>query len=229
MRKIVSFGCLLVLPFVGSTQINEDKMGAWYMYFFSHKFNEGPWGIQGDFQWRNWDLGGDMEQLLIRGGLTYTPKNTNVLLTMGFAHIKTGAYGKGTAISLEDRFYQEVMYPVHIAPHVYLNHRLRFEQRLVENQNFRTRYRYNLFINIPINNPEMESRTVYISLYNEIFLNGQRQITSDTEVEFFDRNRFYSAIGYIFSKELKTQVGVMSQTTSNWKKNQLQVSLHHSF
>lgn len=229
MRKLIAIASMLFLPLIGTTQIDEDKLGAWYMYFFTNKFGEGPWGMQGDVQWRNWDLAGDMEQLLLRGGITYTPGQTSVLLTAGFAHIRTGAFGESSEVTLENRVYQEVMYPAQIGPRIFLNHRLRFEQRFVENQNFRTRYRYNLFVNVPINNPEMEPKTVYLSLYNEIFLNGQRQISSETEVEFFDRNRFYSAVGYIFSKGLKTQVGVMSQTTSNWSKNQLQISLHHSF
>ena len=45
-------------------------MGAWYMYFFNTTINESLWGIQGDIQFRNWDMGGDLEQLLLRGGLT---------------------------------------------------------------------------------------------------------------------------------------------------------------
>ena len=40
-------------------QFDEDQLGAWYMYFFSGKMGEGPWGVQGDAQFRNWDLGGD--------------------------------------------------------------------------------------------------------------------------------------------------------------------------
>ena len=54
------------------SQIDDDKMGAWYMYF-NTTFNDGPWGVQGDVQC-NWNLGGDLEQLLLRGGLTYQGK-----------------------------------------------------------------------------------------------------------------------------------------------------------
>ena len=56
------------------SQIDQSKVGAWYMYFFNTTFKDSPWGVQGDVQHRNWNFGGDLEQLLVRGGLTYKPK-----------------------------------------------------------------------------------------------------------------------------------------------------------
>ena len=61
---------ILSLSETSHAQINENAMGAWYMYFFNTTINESLWGIQGDIQFRNWDMGGDLEQLLLRGGLT---------------------------------------------------------------------------------------------------------------------------------------------------------------
>ena len=57
-------------------QFDEDQMGAWYMYFWSADFKETGWGAQGDLQYRNWNIIGDLEQLLLRGGLTYVPKRS---------------------------------------------------------------------------------------------------------------------------------------------------------
>ena len=75
----------------------------------------------------------------------------------------------------------------------------------------------------------MEPKTLYLALYNELFINGQRNIGENKSVEIFDRNRFYTALGYVISKGLKVQAGLMNQSTNNWKKNQLQISLHHNF
>ncbi len=72
MKKILYLLALsisLLITKNGNTQINEDKMGAWYMYFFNTTFRESPWGIQGDVQFRNWNIAGDLEQLLFRGGV----------------------------------------------------------------------------------------------------------------------------------------------------------------
>ncbi|MCH2224196.1 MAG: DUF2490 domain-containing protein [Crocinitomicaceae bacterium] len=229
MNKSLLFLLLISFftPKYGETQINEDKVGAWYMYFFNTKLKEGPWGVQGDVQLRNWNLGGDLEQLLLRGGLTYSTEK--VKLTLGYGNVTTGKYGTDNSTTMESRIYQEALYPVRFSKRIFTNHRFRFEQRFVNNQNFRTRYRYNLFVNIPLNKAEMGNKTLYLALYNELFINGKRDIGNGNQVEIFDRNRFYTALGYFINKGLKVQLGIMNQTTDSWSKNQLQLSLHHKF
>ena len=212
-----------------NAQIQEDQTGGWYMYFFNTTLNDSPWGIQGDLQHRNWNIAGDLEQLMLRGGLTYSPQNANIKFTLGYGNITTGAFGSDNTTTAESRFYQEALFPVKFGNRFYTNHRFRYEQRFVENQNFRTRYRYNLFLNIALNKANMERNTIYFALYNELFMNGQRTIGNGNTVEFFDRNRLYGAVGYVIQNGLKVQLGVMSQTTDYWGKNQIQLSLHHSF
>jgi hypothetical protein len=210
-------------------QIDEDKIGAWYMYFFNTTFDKGPWGVQGDIQHRNWNFGGDLEQLMLRGGLTYKPQNANIKFTLGYGNITTGTYGDDNSTSAESRIYQEALFPVKFGNRFYTNHRFRYEQRFVENQDFRTRYRYNLFLNIALNKPKMETNTIYLAIYNELFMNGQRNIGNGNTVEFFDRNRLYGAVGFVIQNGLKVQLGIMNQTTDTWGKNQIQLSLHHTF
>lgn len=212
-----------------NAQFDEDQLGAWYMYFFSGKMGEGPWGVQGDAQFRNWDLGGDLEQLLLRGGITYSPENANIKFTLGYGNITTGAFGDDNSTVSESRIYQEALFPTVFADRFFLTHRFRYEQRWVEGQDMRTRYRYNLFMNIPLNQPNLKQGAIYLALYNELFINGERSIGLGNTVEIFDRNRFYTAVGYSIKDNLRTQLGVMKQTTNNWSKNQLQWSLHHSF
>ena len=222
---ILSFG--LYTP--SSAQVDEDQLGAWYMYFWSASVNESPWGFQGDIQVRNWNIAGDLEQLLLRGGVTYTPKATKLKLTFGYAFIATGEPGDGDATVQESRIYQEALLPQTVGKRGFLTHRFRFEQRWVDGQEMRTRYRYNLFVNVPLNNTALEQRTVYLAFYNEIFVNGQRSIGDGRLVEYFDRNRTYMGVGYGLLKNLRVQVGWMRQTTANWAKGQSQFSLHHAF
>lgn len=210
-------------------QIDEDQSGAWYMYFYNAKFDDGPWGIQGDFQYRNWDALGDLEQLLLRSGLTYTPKDVNALFTMGLAHITTGAFGDSDATTAEHRIYQEALLPHRVHARVHLVHRFRYEQRWVDNQDFRTRFRYNLFMNIPFNKDHLGEGAIYAAFYNEIFINGERGIGNNRRIGYFDRNRTYLALGYSLSNQMRVQVGWMQQTTENWQKGQLQVGLIHNF
>ena len=225
---IVSILLVIGLATKGQAQINEDKLGAWYMYFYNTSFDKGPWGVQGDIQHRNFNSFGDLEQLLLRSGLTYKPQNTNIKFTLGYGHITTGTYGDSESTTQESRIYQEVLYPVKFGKRFYTNHRFRYEQRFVENQDFRTRYRYNLFLNIPLNQHIMDKNTIYLAFYNELFINGERNIGDNKKVEFFDRNRLYIALGYFIKKQLKVQLGMMTQTTNNVEKNQLQLSIHHT-
>ncbi len=221
--------CLLVSPSFAQSP-SEDELGAWYMYFVQKKFKDSPWGIQGDYQFRFWDPGSDLEQILLRTGLTYTPRNTKVTFTAGYANITTGQPGENTRDNLlEHRIYQEALIPQKIGSRVFLTHRFRYEQRWVDDQDFRTRYRYNVFMNVGLNDTELRKGTFYLALYNEIFVNGERAIGDGRTVEFFDRNRSYVALGYGFRDNLRFQLGLMRQTTNAWAKNQLQVSVHHTF
>lgn len=199
------------------------------MYFWNTTFGESQWGLQGDVQYRNWNLGGDLEQLLLRGGVTYSPKKADVKFTLGYANITTGEFGDGNDTSNESRIYQEALIPQKLGNRFYLTHRFRYEQRWVEDQDFRSRYRYNLFLTVPLNQKDLNKNSIYVALYNEIFINGEREIGNGRSVELFDRNRFYSALGYAIQDNLKVQAGYMTQTTDNVSKGQLQLSLHHTF
>ncbi len=229
-RIFYSFLLLLCcLPLTAQQAVDDDQLGAWYMYFFNKSFEGSKFGIQGDYQYRAWNALGDMEQLLLRSGLTYKPDNTNVLLTLGYANITTGAFGDSDETTSENRIYQEVLLPQKIGDRIQLTHRFRYEQRWVENQDLRTRYRYNIFMNVLLNRTEMGKKTVYLALYNEIFINGQTDIGNGRSVQFFDRNRTYLGLGYGLRDNLRIQAGWMKQTNAAYSKGQTQLSLHHSF
>lgn len=229
MNLKLSLLLILVSVSLSTAQIDQSKTGAWYMYFFNTQFKNSQFGLQGDLQYRNWNTIGDLEQLLIRTGVTYTPKDVNVLFTLGIANITTGDFGDSNATTGETRFYQEALFPQKLGNRVYLNHRFRYEQRFVDHQDFRTRYRYNLFINLPVNKTSLEKNAVYVALYNEIFINGETNIGDNRSVELFDRNRTYLGLGYVLKPSQRIQLGWMNQKTVLWGKGQLQLSFHHKF
>lgn len=228
-RTLICLSFLLTIPSLSFAQIDEDQLGAWYMYFWRAKITEGGLGLQGDIQHRNFNIMGDLEQLLLRGGLTYTPEGTKAMFTLGYAHITTGNFGDSKDTRPESRIYQEALIPQKIGSRFFLTHRYRFEQRWVQGQDMRTRFRYNLFLNVALNQDNLKTGAVYLALYNELFINGQRDIGNGNTVEVFDRNRLYGALGYSITDNLRTQLGYMNQTTNSVSKGQLQVSLHQSF
>jgi hypothetical protein len=230
MKKALAFLSGLFFTVSAVSQIDEDQTGAWYMYFYNHQFKDSQWGIQGDFQYRDWQLLGDTEQLLLRSGVTYTPKDSGIMFTLGAANITSGTFGDSDDTSNENRIYQEALIPQKIGSRFLITHRFRYEQRFVENQDFRTRYRYNLFVNVPFNSTSLSTpKTIYGAFYNELFMNGERNIGDNRQVALFDRNRTYLGLGYVLNKKVRFQLGWMNQTTDNWSKPQLQFSMHHNF
>ncbi len=212
-----------------SQNTSKNDLGAWYMYFYTTKFTNSSFGLQGDVQFRNFNGFGDLEQLLIRSGISYNPKNTNISFILGAANITTGTIGESNVTTNENRIYQEIIMPTKVGERFYFTNRFRYEQRFVENQDFRSRFRYALLLNTPLNKKTLSKNAVYLALYNEIFINGEKNIGNNKTVSVFDRNRFYTGLGYGITDKIRVQVGFMNQSTELQGKDQLQFSLHHNF
>ena len=117
---------LLNLPTNINAQSDPDEMGAWYMYILSTQFKKDSlWGFQGDIQYRNFNLIGDLQQLLIRGGFTYMPKESPLKFTLGYAYIGNGTPGDSDDQTTENRFYQETSFPLKLGKVIYYNNRFR--------------------------------------------------------------------------------------------------------
>ncbi|MEM6878515.1 MAG: DUF2490 domain-containing protein [Bacteroidota bacterium] len=229
IRLLLSSVLLLIGSRVQAQQVDEDRLGAWYMYFYNTTFGNSQFGWQGDAQFRFWDFGSDLEQILIRNGLTFQPKDSGIKFTLGYASITSGVPGDNSETSHENRIYQEALFSNKIGSRFLLTHRFRYEQRWVADQDLRTRYRYMLFLNIPFNKTDLSKGAIYLALYNELFINGQRDIGNGRSVEIFDRNRTYLGLGHSLSDRLRVQLGWMNQTTDAWAKGQAQFSAHHTF
>jgi len=210
-------------------QVDEDELGAWYIYIWSANKPDSRIGFQGDIQHRNWDRGGDLEQLLIRGAVTLQRENARARYAFGLAHITSGVYGDSGEKSREKRMYQEMVLPGRIGERIYLTHRFRFEQRWVDGQDFRLRLRYFFALDYPLNQPTMDPGAIYLSLYNELFVNMNENIGDGRRVDHFDRNRLYLAVGRALENNRRLQLGYMHQQTNSIGKGQLQFSLIQRF
>ena len=191
----------------------QSDFGNWIIYFGDKKVTS-RLNWHHEFQYRNFNLIGNTEQLLLRTGIGYnlTENNNNIHLGYGFIYNEPYIVGTNEKIIIsEHRIYQQFL-SKRVFNRVSFQHRFRFEQRFIEN-NFKLRFRYFLSTNIALNRKQMEDKTLYLSAYNEIFIN--------TEKNFFDRNRLYGGIGYRFSKYIRTEIGVMNQTTNSVSRNQI--------
>lgn len=208
---------ILLLIFFSTANLNAQKTetGNWFLYFGNQKINN-RWNWQNELQYRNYNFAGDLEQLLVRTGIGYNLSENNNNLLLGYSYIHSEPYIAGTDEKLntnEHRIFQQFITKQQFG-RVILQHRYRFEQRFVEDD-FKMRIRYFLSLNFPINKKLMDKNAIYVSAYNEIFIN--------TESSYFDRDRIYGGLGYCFSKSLKMEAGIMAQIQQNSSRTQFQI------
>jgi hypothetical protein len=210
MKKLILV-ILLFVPFLGNTQ--DSNLENWWIYY-GNKQIKSKWNWHSEVQYRNYNFISDLEQLLLRTGFGYnlTENNNNILL--GYGYILSENYIDGTDEKEdvhENRIYQQFITKQSFS-RVSLQHRYRFEQRFIDDD-FRLRFRYFLSINIALNHKEITDKTLYLSAYNEIFIN--------TDDNIFDRNRIYAGLGYRFSKNIRIELGYMNQFLPDTNRDQL--------
>lgn len=214
MKKLQILSTLLILFFPVYSYSQNSALGNWLLYFGNKKINSN-WNWHHEVQYRNYNAIGDLEQLLLRTGFGYnlTENNNNFLLGYGFIHSQNYVDNTNDKVNNnEHRIFQQFITRQSIS-RVKIQHRYRFEQRWIEDADFRLRFRYFLSLNIPINNQDIIDNTWYGSMYNEIFLNNKK--------EFFDRNRLYFGIGYKLNKTAKFEFGYMNQFLNNGNRDQI--------
>ena len=216
MKKQLLF--ILFLINILSVKSQDNGLGNWLIYFGNKNLNS-KLNWHHEIQHRNYNLFGELEQLLIRTGLGYdVNKNNNILLGYGFIDsrnrvIETNEISKVN----EHRIYQQFISKQAIGK-LKIEHRYRFEQRFIEDD-FKLRYRYFLSLKIPL---QKTNKKYYISAYNELFVNATGENT-------FDRNRIYGGLGYALNSNIKFELGYMNQIFNTSSRDQINVICFFNF
>jgi len=191
--------------------IKAESIGNWMMYIGNNPISE-KYSIWNEIQYRDRRVLGDFTQLIVRTGLNYSLSNEAQVL-LGYAYI----FADPTESSYhEHRLFQQGIHR-HAISSLGIQHRVRLEERFVEEKDMSVRFRYFLGATYPLNMHAMNTGAIYTSAFNEIFVN-----MADAA---FDRNRIYGAIGYQWSPYIRTELGYMSQITSQTTQNQLQIAI----
>ena len=212
---MVALAVLLILPSLVKAQ--DSDFGNWLIYVGSKKLNS-KWNLHNEVQYRNYNAIGDLEQLLLRTGIGYNLTENNNNLLLGYGYIASENYSEGSdeKVSVnEHRIFQQFTAKQKVGK-IGLTHRYRFEQRFVESD-FKARLRYFLALKIPFSknvgeDGEKEPSKLYMSVYNEIFLN--------TKSAVFDRNRVYGGLGYQLNKNIRLEAGYMNQIFESSSRDQ---------
>jgi opacity protein-like surface antigen len=217
MKKLVLI-FLFLIPLLSIAQ--KSDVGNWFLYFGNQSFKK-KWNVWNEFQYRSYNYGSDLQQLVFRLGLGYnlTENNNNVLL--GYSFMKSENYIAGTDNKQnvdEHRIYQQYITKQNFS-RVYIQHRYRIEERFFKNET-KMRYRYFLSLNVPVTRKTMTDKTIYLSAYSEIFINSKSP--------YYDRLRLYGAAGYQFNKNIRLELGMLKQHLEKTSRNQFQIVLFNT-
>ena len=195
-------------------------LGNWFMYF-NHTRLRPTWGVWTEGQYRNYNIAGDLEQFFVRTALTRDLPGTGVQFALGYGFFRSANYIGRTdrkRYGNENRVYQQMLVNQRFG-RLYLFHRYRLEERFLADA-FKWRFRYLLGTNICLNRPDRSAGAVYLSLYNELFIQPAAPV--------FDRTRVYGALGYVFGPQLRMETGLMYQLFENKHRPQWQVAAFHT-
>jgi hypothetical protein len=213
---------LLLIPLLSlytAVHAQRSATGNWLMYFGSNKIAKG-FNWHNEVQYRNYNLAGDIQQLLLRTGIGYNLSENNDNILLGYGFIRAYSYaGSGEKTSVpEHRIFQQFITRQNIHKY-FIQHRYRLEERFLPNQQ-KVRFRYFLSVNRPVNKAKMETGAVYLSAYNEVMLHAARPV--------FDQNRLYGGAGYCISTALRVETGYMVQIQENRTRPQFQLMIFNN-
>jgi hypothetical protein len=204
-------------------QSPSGTIGSWLMCFNQTRLHD-KWSIHTEAQYRSFEITPNTEQMLLRGGINYHINNA-AFTSIGYAYVTNYAFNKeqlsGVQVS-ENRIWQQFLMRNNLGRSLF-EHRYRLEQRWIQSSNnnrYLNRIRYLLRIIVPINKKEIEKNTLFLSFYDELFIN-----LSATP---FDRNRLYGAMGYQFLQNANIQLGYLAQTTNTITKQYLQAAVFYN-
>ena len=209
---------ILFLINIFSVKSQENNIGNWLIYLGNKELNSSlNW--HHEIQHRNYNILGELEQLLVRTGLGYNVnENNNILLGYGFIDSRNKAIESNEILKVnEHRIYQQFI-SKQVIGKIKIQHRYRFEQRFIEDD-FKLRYRYFLSLNLPL---LKTNKKYYISAYNEIFIDASQENS-------FDRNRIYGGLGYQLNSNIKLELGYMNQIFNNSSRDQFNVICFFNF
>ncbi|RXG15360.1 DUF2490 domain-containing protein [Leeuwenhoekiella aestuarii] len=227
---LLAFAFLMLSIEGVNAQKGNHELGAWYGYFFDTDFGESNFGIMGDVQQRSFNVTNDFQQLILRAGLSYKIPGSSLRAVAGYSYFNSGTFGPSNKQSFENRMYQDLIWNNQFFEgRIALLHRIRLEERFVENQDFRTRYRYFLNAKLPLNKKVMGPNTFFLWAAGEVFVNGQQQIDNGRTVSLYDRTWLFGGVGYQIRSGLRAELSYMREVTNTQTKGQLIVSLFHTF
>lgn len=224
MRKI-----LLPILLIAATapalaqRVTDSQQHLWISHWGDQRISE-RWSFHTEGHWRRDNLGKDWQQLLLRPAINFH-LNDQVLLTQGYSYYFNYAYGEHPIKyqNWEHHLFQQVQLSGQAIGRARLQHRFRMEERFIaklvpssddpaqgefEHYTYQSRFRYRVWLTVPLGHEKVEPGVFSAQFYDEVFLNFGDSQRSD----YIHQNRISALLGYQVSKPFSVLAGYLYQT-----------------
>ncbi len=220
---------ILVLYFIGvllsvksqNTRLVDYNSIGWYNTFITKKITD-KWSGHLEYQWRRDEFILHGQQSLLRVGINYKV-NQKLMFRAGYGWIETYPYGTINLQAAGKTFTEHRSFQAAILNDqiniIEIQHRFMLEQRWIgryttpdlnteDDYVYVNRMRYMLRLQMPLGKNQIEDKTFYAAVYDEIFI----QFGKNVQENIFDQNRFGALIGYKLNKYFKLELGYLNQS-----------------
>ncbi|AHM58546.1 hypothetical protein D770_01360 [Flammeovirgaceae bacterium 311] len=221
MMAALLFCCIVEVQAQAQQQKEiASSTNGWFLLMNEFRFSP-KWFLSTEVHLRRADhVVNEWQQILLRPAINYriTPA---IDFGVGYTYIRSFPYGEQPLRTIvpENQLWQQ-LHMRHSIGKVGLMHRYRLEERwigsiqpddeggfMIEGSDYAQRFRYRLFARVPLYNIEEGQKQLFISAWDELFINLER----DFMFSNFQQNRIYIGLGYQFSPMVNLQAGYMSQ------------------
>ena len=215
---------MLLFTALATAQSQSRPLGSWNILNTKLNFND-HWSVWAEGQLRSLQFYDEFTYYEVKGGATYSLKQ-NVAFTIGVGHYETFTSGgnfEQPTVTEETRTWFQMVLEQKL-DWINFEHRYRVEQRHIST-GYKNRFRYRLNVVVPINNKEVIPKTLFAYIGDEVFFTNK--------TPFYERNRFFTGLGYKFSPIFSVQSGYMRQfnysPSPSSSHDYLQVALYINF
>lgn len=211
IRRFAGF-LLFFLFFSDFARAQQHPWGTWFIGIVQLPARERGWGGFFEGQLRSNSLFDEVNYYELKGGVSYDLGPTfSAMVAGGRYHTYNFRDLADGPQLLETRLWEQLTMSQNVG-RLKFEHRYRVEQRwfgestpehIALQGRFRNRARYRLNLMIPLNEETIKPGAVFISLYDELFLN--------LKAPHLERNRVYAGLGYQLDRNWILQAGWVNQ------------------
>lgn len=202
--------------------VAQGNTNTWFLLMTRFNLSEKV-GITNEIHERTGDFLNDQATFILRPSVDYV-LNNNIELSAGYSFVRSAPhmpYSQPISRN-EHNVWEQVLLKFKTAG-VSVQNRIRMEHRFIDDivvrneatnptydiggSSFRNRFRFRFIVSFDLFKLNHGKQSIFINCFDEAFINQSDNLMPNN----FDRNWFYTGIGYKFNKDFNIQLAHMHQ------------------